>query len=92
MSVDCRIVVGLTIDLFDKSFPSKTLIRIHKFIEEHPELDEYDYRYDEKGRKATSYIRWNEWRLARLVWVDKIIEPGNAWRVMSISNFLCRQE
>lgn len=48
MSVDCRIVVGLTIDLFDHELSFEDFDRIHKFIEEHPELDEYDYRYDER--------------------------------------------
>jgi hypothetical protein len=76
MSVDCRIVVGLTIDLFDKELSFEDFDRIHKFIEEHPELDEYDYRYDEREGKPLLISDGMNGDFARLVWVDKIIEPG----------------
>ena len=47
MSVDCRIVVGLT-----PEFPGAVdLEKVEAFTENHPELDEYQYHFDEKEVK-----------------------------------------
>ena len=76
MSVECRIVVGLTIDLFDKELSHKDFDRIHEFTDKHPELDEYKCRYDERKGKPLLIYDGMCGDFARLVWVDKIIDPG----------------
>lgn len=76
MSVECRIVVGVTIDLYETELSHEDFDMIHKFIEAHPELDEYNYRYDEKEGKPLLISDGMNGDFARLVWPDKVIEPG----------------
>lgn len=76
MSVECRIVVGVTIDLYETELSHEDFDMIHKFIEAHPELDEYNYRYDEREGKPLLIYDGINGDFARLVWPDKVIEPG----------------
>lgn len=76
MSVECRIVVGVTIDLYETELSHEDFDMIHKFIEAHPELDEYNYRYDEREGKPLLIYDGMSSDFARLVWPDKVIEPG----------------
>ena len=70
MSVDCRIVVGLTLE-----FPGAVDFRkAEAFTEKHPELDEYKYRFDEKEGKLLLIGDGMNGDFLRLVKVDKIIE------------------
>ena len=70
MSVDCRIVVGLTLEIpgavdFEK---------VEAFTEKHPELDEYKYRFDEREGKLLLIGDGMNGDFLRLVKADKIIE------------------
>jgi hypothetical protein len=70
MSVNCRIVVGLTLE-----FPGAVDFRkAEAFIEKHPELDEYAYRFDEKEGKLLLIGDGMNGDFLRLVKVDKIID------------------
>ena len=70
MSVDCRIVVGLTLE-----FPGKIdWDKVEEFTHKYPELDEYKYRYDEKDGKLLLIGDGMNGSFLRLVKVDKIIE------------------
>jgi hypothetical protein len=70
MSVNCRIVVGLTLE-----FPGAVDFRkAEAFTEKHPELDEYAYRFDEKEGKLLLIGDGMNGDFLRLVKVDKIIE------------------
>jgi hypothetical protein len=70
MSVDCRIVVGLTLE-----FPGEiNWSRLEEFTHKHPELDEYKYRYDEREGKLLLIGDGMNGSFLRLVKVDKIIE------------------
>lgn len=70
MSVDCRIVVGLTLEIPGKISWDK----VEDFTHKHPELDEYKYRYDEKEGKLLLIGDGMNGSFFRLVKVDKIIE------------------
>jgi hypothetical protein len=70
MSVDCRIVVGLTLD-----FPGEVdFEKVGEFTNKYPELDEYEYRFDEKEGKLLLIGDGMNGDFLRLVKVDKIIE------------------
>jgi hypothetical protein len=70
MSVDCRIVVGLTLE-----FPGKVdFEKIEEFTKKYPELDEYKYRYDEREGKLLLIGDGMNGDFLRLVKVDRIIE------------------
>ena len=70
MSVDCRIVVGLTLP-----FPGKIdWDKVEEFTHKHPELDEYKYRRDEKEGKLLLIGDGMNGSFLRLVKVDKIID------------------
>ena len=70
MSVDCRIVVGLTLDI-----PGKVdFEKVGEFTDKYPELDEYDYRFDEREGKLLLIGDGMNGDFLRLVQVEKIIE------------------
>ena len=70
MSVDCRIVVGLTLE-----FPGAVdFEKVEAFTEKHPELDEYKYRFDEREGKLLLIGDGMNGDFLRLVKVDKIID------------------
>ena len=74
MSVDCRILVGLTIELEGEI---NDFGKLHDFEEKYPELDEYNYgRGERKGKLLLIYDGMNG-SFARLIKVDKIIEEGS---------------
>ena len=70
MSVDCRIVVGLTLEIPGKIDWDK----VEEFTHKHPELDEYKYHRDEKEGKLLLIGDGMNGSFLRLVKVDKIIE------------------
>lgn len=70
MSVDCRIVVGLTLEIPGKIDWDK----VEEFTHKYPELDEYKYHYDEKEGKLLLIGDGMNGSFLRLVQVDKIIE------------------
>ena len=70
MSVDCRIVVGLTLD-----FPGKIdWDKVGDFTNKYPGLDEYEYRSDEREGKLLLIGDGMNGDFLRLVKVDRIIE------------------
>ena len=74
MSVDCRILVGLTIELEGEI---DDFGKLHDFEEKYPELDEYNYgRGEREGKLLLIYDGMNG-SFARLIKVDKIIEEGS---------------
>lgn len=80
MSVNCRIVVGLTLD-----FPGKVdFEKVDEFTEKHPELDEYKYRFDEKEGKLLLIGDGMNGDFLRLVKVDRIIEELEEFDFISL--------
>lgn len=73
MSVECRIVVGLTLELPGKINWDK----VEDFSHKYPELDEYKYRYDEREGKLLLIGDGMNGDFLRLVKVDRIIEGGS---------------
>ena len=73
MSVDCRIVVGLTLE-FACNLTHEDFEKCHAFTDKHPELDEYEYRFDEKEGKLLLIADGMNGDFLRLVKVDRIIE------------------
>ena len=74
MSVDCRILVGLTIELEGEI---DDFGKLHDFEEKYPELDEYNYgRGEREGKLLLIYDGMNG-SFARLIKVDKIIDEGS---------------
>ena len=76
MSVDCRIVVGLTLE-FARDLSHADFRKCEEFTRKHPELDEYGYRYDEKEGKLLLIGDGMSGDFLRLVKVDRIIEGGS---------------
>ena len=70
MSVDCRIVVGLTLNIPGKIDWDK----VEEFTHKYPELDEYKYRSDEREGKLLLIGDGMNGSFLRLVQVDRIIE------------------
>lgn len=70
MSVDCRIVVGLTLDI-----PGEIdFEKVGEFTNKYPELDEYEYRSDEREGKLLLIGDGMNGDFLRLVKVDKIVD------------------
>ena len=73
MSVECRILTGLTIELERDLTGFK---KLHAFEEKYPELDEYNYhRWDREGKLLLIYDGMNS-EFARLIKVDKYVDGG----------------
>ena len=70
MSVDCRIVVGLTLNIPGKIDWDK----VDEFTNKYPELDEYKYCFDEREGKLLLIGDGMNGSFLRLVKVDRIIE------------------
>ena len=76
MSVDCRIVVGLTLE-FARNLTHEDFRKCHEFIDKHSELDEYKYHNDEREGKLLLIGDGMSGDFLRLVKADKIIEDGS---------------
>ena len=80
MSVDCRIVVGLTLE-----FPGKiNWDKVEEFTHKYPELDEYKYRSDEREGKLLLIGDGMNGSFLRLVKVDRIIEELEEFDFVSL--------
>lgn len=75
MSVDCRIITGLTIE-FAHDLNSFDFKKYHKFVEKYPELDEYTYDRADREGKLLLIVDGMSGEFCRLVQVDKLI-AGN---------------
>lgn len=74
MSVESRVLVGLTIELERDIDDFK---KLHDFEEKYPELDEYNYgRGDREGKLLLIYDGMNG-DFVRLIKADKIIDEGS---------------
>ena len=74
MSVECRILTGLTLEL-EKSL--KGFEKCHALEEKYPELDEYNYhRWDREGKLLLIYDGMCG-EFARLIKVDKYKDGAN---------------
>ena len=76
MSVECRIVVGLTLE-FARNLTHEDFRKCHEFTDKHPELDEYKYHNDEREGKLLLIGDGMSGDFLRLVKADKIIEDGS---------------
>ena len=76
MSVDCRIVVGLTLE-FARGLTHEDFRKCGEFTDKHPELDEYNYHYDEREGKLLLIGDGMCGDFLRLVKADRIIEGGS---------------
>lgn len=74
MSVECRILTGLTLEL-DRDL--KCFDKLHALEEKYPELDEYNYhRCDREGKLLLIYDGMCG-QFARLIQVDKYKDDAN---------------
>lgn len=74
MSVECRILTGLTIEL-ERDLNS--FEKLHAFEEKYPELDEYNYHTEDREGKLLLVYDGMCGEFARLIKVDKYIDGGN---------------
>ena len=74
MSVECRILTGLTLEL-DRDLNG--FEKLHALEEKYPELDEYNYhRWDREGKLLLIYDGMCG-QFARLIRVDKYVDGAN---------------
>lgn len=76
MSVECRIYVGLTLEVA-RDLKHEDFRRAERITERHPELDEYNYHYDDKEGKLLLIGDGMNGDFLRLIKVDKVIEGGS---------------
>jgi hypothetical protein len=76
MSVSCRIITGLTIEL-GRDLTSADFKKLHKLEEKYPELDEYNYNSKDREGKLLLIYDGMSSDFARLVMVDKLVDGGN---------------
>lgn len=76
MSVDSRIIVGHTINI-TYALEQNDFRKYDAFISKYPELDEYNYREDEKENKVLMIADGVNGDYLRLVHVDRILDGGN---------------
>jgi hypothetical protein len=76
MSVESRIIVGHTINI-TYDLRQDDFRKCDAFISKYPELDEYNYRWNEKEKKVLMIADGMNGDYLRLVHVDKIIDGGN---------------
>ena len=74
MSVECRVLVGLTIELEGEIDDFR---KLHNFEEKYPELDEYNYDGGEREGKLLLIYDGMNGDFARLIKVDKIIDDAS---------------
>ena len=76
MSVDSRVIVGLTLEL-GSNLTAADFKRLHALEEKYPEIDEFNHdRKDREGKLLLIYDGMCS-QFARLVYVDKYIDGGN---------------
>ena len=76
MSVDSRVIVGLTLEL-DTALTAANYAKLHELEEKYPEIDEFNHdRKDREGKLLLIYDGMCS-QFARLVFVDKYIDGGN---------------
>ena len=76
MSVSCRIIEGLTLEL-DTCLTAENYKKLHELEDKYPEIDEYNWdRKDREGKLLLIYDGMCS-QFARLVYVDKYIDGGN---------------
>ncbi len=73
MSVECRILVGLTLE-FERDIDFK---KVDVFTNKHPELDEHEYHNDDKEGKLLLIGDGMNGEFLRLIQVDKYIDGGS---------------
>jgi hypothetical protein len=73
MSVDCRVFVGLTIEL-ERNIDD--FEKVHDFEDKYPELDFYNHHNDELEGKLLLIADGMDGDFARLIKVDKFIDGG----------------
>lgn len=74
MSVECRVLLGLTLEL-ERDIQS--FEKLHELEDKYPELDEYTYhREDREGKLLLIYDGMCS-EFARLIMVDKYIDGGS---------------
>ena len=74
MSVECRVLVGLTLEL-ERDIQS--FKKLHELEEKYPELDEYTYHRDDREGKLLLIYDGMCSEFARLIMVDKYIDEGS---------------
>lgn len=74
MSVECRVLTGLTLEL-ERDIQS--FKKLHELEEKYPELDEYAYHSDDREGKLLLIYDGMCSEFARLIMVDKYIEGGS---------------
>ena len=74
MSVECRILTGLTLEL-DRDL--KGFEKLHALEEKYPELDEYNYHREDREGKLLLIYDGMCGEFARLIKVDKYVDGGN---------------
>lgn len=73
MSVECRILVGFTLELENSLADFK---KCHALEEKYPELDEYNYHTNDREGKLLLIYDGMCGEFARLIQVDKYIDGG----------------
>ena len=76
MSVESRIIIGHTINI-TYDLRQDDFRKCDAFVSKYPELDEYNYRWNEKEKKVLMIADGMNGSYLRLVHVDKIIDGGN---------------
>jgi hypothetical protein len=76
MSVESRIIIGHTINI-TYALEQDDFRKCDAFTSKYPELDEYNYRWNEKEKKVLMIADGMNGDYLRLVHVDKIIDGGN---------------
>jgi len=74
MSVECRVLTGLTLEL-ERDIQS--FKKLHELEEKYPELDEYAYHRDDREGKLLLIYDGMSSEFARLIMVDKYIDGGS---------------
>ena len=71
MSVECRIITGLTLE-FARNLTHADFAKCHEFEDKHPELDEYKYDQDDRAGKLLIICDGMNGEFLRLVQTDFI--------------------
>ena len=74
MSVECRVLTGLTLEL---EKPLKGFEKCHALEKKYPEIDEYNYHTGDREGKLLLIYDGMCGEFARLIQVDKDVDGGN---------------
>lgn len=74
MSVECRVLTGLTLEL---EKPLKGFAKCHALEKKYPEIDEYNYHTEDREGKLLLIYDGMCGEFARLIQVDKYVDGGN---------------